>query len=153
MHVLAAIVAFFLTIIAANAIFITLAVKSFPGEQEAKSYRQGLAYNDKLAAREAQAALGWTAEISSVRHADGAVAIDLVFASATATPVSGLVISGALSRTIDNESDRTLEFYEVEPGRYQTTLDGIEPGAWRFASAATSDQGAVFILEKRLVLQ
>ena len=66
-HVLTAILAFFAVIIFVNAIFLTLALRSYPGEHEAKSYMQGLNYNERLAARERQAALGWTMEIAEAR--------------------------------------------------------------------------------------
>lgn len=153
LHVLAMFVAFFLTIIAANAIFITMAVKSFPGEQEKKSYLQGLAYNDRLKAREVQAALGWTAEIASVRLESGKTEIDVVFASSMTAPISGLTITGSLSRAVDDESDHAVEFHAIAPGRYRAALDGVAPGAWRMAATATNDRGAVFILEKRLILK
>ncbi len=60
-HVLAGMILFFSTIIAVNAVFISLAVQSFPGEDQRRSYVQGLEYNDVIAQRRAQAALGWTA--------------------------------------------------------------------------------------------
>lgn len=152
-HVLAIVAGFFLTVIAANAIFITLAVKSFPGEQEKKSYLQGLAYNDRIEARAAQDALGWTAEIAGARLEDGAAEIDLFFTSSSATPISTLKVSGVIGRPADDGDDHSLEFLAVEPGRYRAVVDGMEPGAWRLAATATGERGETFVLEKRLVLE
>ncbi len=146
-------IAFFLAIIAANAIFITLAVKSFPGEQEKKSYLQGLSYNDRIAARDAQNALGWSVEISNAGLADGRAAIDLLFKSGTASPLSTLAISGTLTRPAADGSDHEIIFVEVEPGLYRASLEGVAPGAWRLAATATSQRGETFALEKRLTLQ
>lgn len=152
-HVLAIILGFFLTVIAANTIFITLAVKSFPGEQEKKSYLQGLAYNERIKARAEQDALGWTAEIARARLNNGKAEIDLFFTSASETPISALKIEGAIGRPADDRDDHALEFLAVEPGLYRAVLDGLAPGAWRLAATARSERGETFILEKRLVLE
>lgn len=151
-HVLAIIVVFFLTIIAANAIFITYAVKSFPGEQEKKSYLQGLAFNDHLKARKTQAALGWTAEIASARLENAHAEIDLYFAS-SAAPIVDLEISGQLARPADDESDHSLSFEQVAAGRYRAIVDGVEPGIWRLDATAKNQRGDAFALEKRLTLE
>lgn len=152
-HVLAALVAFFLAIIIANAIFITLAIRSFPGEQEKKSYLQGLAFNDRLAAREAQERLGWTAEIAGARLPDGQTEIILRFKSASDAPISGLAVSGQLARPANDESDHALAFVATAPGVYSAVVDGLEPGAWRLTAAASSERGERFALEKRLTLE
>lgn len=152
-HVLAIIVAFFLTVIAANAIFITLAVKSFPGEQEKKSYLQGLAFNDRIAEREAQAALGWRAEIAAASLRGGVAEIDLSFVSTASAPITSLEVSGTLLRPADDGADHALVFEQVEPGRYRATVDGVAPGAWRLEAVATGAHGEKFLLEKRLTLE
>lgn len=152
-HVLAIVLGFFLTVIAANTIFITLAVKSFPGEQEKKSYLQGLAYNDRIKARAEQDALGWTVEIARARLNNGEAEIDLYFTSASAMPISTLKIEGVIGRPADDGDDHGLEFLAVEPGRYRAVLKGLAPGAWRLAAIAHSERGETFVLEKRLVLE
>lgn len=152
-HVLAIIVAFFLTIIVANAIFITLAVKTFPGEQEKKSYLQGLAFNQKIAEREAQKELGWTAEIASASLRNGVADIDLLFVSATSAPIASLNVSGSLLRPAADGADHALVFEQVEPGRYRASASDVEPGAWRLEATATGGHGEKFALEKRLTLE
>ena len=47
-HVLLMLVAFFGAILVANAIFITVALKSFPGESQKKSYVQGIRYKRNI---------------------------------------------------------------------------------------------------------
>lgn len=152
-HVFAIIVAFFLTVIAANAIFITLAVKSFPGEQEKKSYLQGLAFNDHIAERQAQAALGWSAEIAAASLRDDVAEIDLYFASATSAPITSLDVSGALLRPAADGADHALVFEQVGPGRYRALVNGVGPGVWRLEATALGAQGEKFLLEKRLTLE
>ena len=63
-HVLAGMIAFFGVIFSVNAFFITTALRTFPGEETRRSYVQGLAYNDVIAERQAQAALGWSAAVN-----------------------------------------------------------------------------------------
>jgi len=152
-HVFAMLVAFFLAIIIANAIFITLAIRSFPGEQEKKSYLQGLAFNDRLAAREAQERLGWKAEIAGARLEDGKAEVVLRFRSAAGAPISGLTITGRLARPADDDSDHALAFLATAPGRYSASVDGLAPGAWRLTAAASNERGDRFALEKRLTLE
>ena len=151
--VLFSIVGFFLAIFIANGIFITLAVKSFPGEQEEKSYLQGIAYNKTLEARAEQAALGWTAELTDLRLEGGVAAVELSFASASGTPLSGLAVSGVLARAVDDDHDRAVEFVPVGGGRYVAEIDGVAPGAWRLQATAAGVSGESFVLEKRLMLE
>ena len=72
-HVLTALLAFFGAIIAVNIAFAVIAVRSFPGEDVRRSYVQGLQYNDTLAERRVQQALGWQAS-ADLRH-DGEEAV------------------------------------------------------------------------------
>ena len=150
-RVLAILLAFFLLIVIANAFLITLAVRSFPGEQEKKSYLQGLAFNELIAERERQQALGWTAEFSRSSRDDGA--FTLAFTNAAGAPISGLDVTGALARPADDNADIALAFTETAPGVYQATIDEAAAGAWRLSAVATSARGERFELEKRLTLE
>lgn len=152
-HVLAIIVYFFMTIFAANTILITLAVRSFPGEQEKKSYLQGLAYNERIAEREAQRLLGWTAEISKASLSADVAEIELLFASSSSTPVTGLAITGTLVRPADDGEDHALVFEPSGPGRYRAIVEDVAPGAWRLDAVALSVSGDKFTLEKRMTLE
>ena len=57
-HVLVAMVLFFGVITAVNAVFISAALRTYPGEVSVTPYEDGLAYNAKLARQAAQAKLG-----------------------------------------------------------------------------------------------
>lgn len=151
--VLFSIVGFFLTIFIANGIFVTLALESFPGEEEKKSYLQGLAYNDTLEARAAQEALGWTADLTELRFESGKAAIELTFKSASGTSISTLVLKGVLARAVDDDHDRAVEFVSTGGGRYLAEIDDIAPGFWKLHATATGDAGENFVLEKRLTLK
>jgi nitrogen fixation protein FixH len=105
-------VAFFGVVFTVNAIFITTALNTFPGEETRRSYVQGLDYNQVVDARRAQAALGWSATANlteervlvEVRDADGAAGHRPALTGAAAPRQS--------------ELDRELVFTEVRDGVY-----------------------------------
>ncbi|MEQ8404865.1 MAG: FixH family protein [Oceanicaulis sp.] len=142
-HVLAGMVAFFGVIFTVNAIFITVALDTFPGEETRRSYVQGLAYNDVIAEREAQAALGWSAAANltptqvlvAVTDADGA-------------PVANLQFTGTLQHPANMQLDRTLAFEELRPGVYGADTQGLEEGLWTLSAEAEGDTR--FALEREL---
>ena len=65
-HVLVMILIFFGITIGVNATFITMALRTHPGEDVPRSYMQGLEYNETLENRRIQSELGWTARFNLV---------------------------------------------------------------------------------------
>ena len=143
-HVLAGMIMFFATIIAVNTVFISLAVRSFPGEDQRRSYVQGLEYNDVIAQRRAQAALGWTA---AVNLADDRVLIRV--ADAEDQPVMGLELTGALRHPANTDLDHTLAFTEARPGVYSAPVEAVTEGNWTLHAEAV-DADTPFVLEREL---
>ncbi|HVK80655.1 MAG TPA: FixH family protein, partial [Verrucomicrobiae bacterium] len=94
-HVLALMLAFFGFIIGVNVTFAVIAVRSFPGEDVRRSYLQGIQYNDTLAQRREQAALGWQANAGFTPSADGA-ALEIVLRDSDGAPIDGATISGEI---------------------------------------------------------
>lgn len=121
---------FFVIVIAMNAYFIAVSVKTFRGEDEQKPYLQGVAYNDTLARRAAQQALGLSATIGAVRQADGKLRIDLRIRQADGSAVAGLALSGELRHPSDETRDKPLRLDQMEPGRYVGLLSGVGTGMW-----------------------
>lgn len=130
-HVLAGLVGFFGVVFTVNAIFITLAFDTFPGEDTRRSYVQGLAYNDVLEERAAQAELGWSASANltaervlvEVRDADGA-------------PVRSLRLTGTLRHPASMQLDRELTFTELRPGVYAAGVADLSEGRWELNAEA-----------------
>ena len=112
-HVLIGLLVFFTIIIAVNAIFLTQAVRTFRGEDEPRSYIQGINYNDTLERREAQAELGWTA-VSRV----GAAGVRLEITDADGQGVTGLMMEARLRQQF---GDSALQF-ERDANRIRLTL-------------------------------
>ncbi|MEM9619704.1 MAG: FixH family protein [Pseudomonadota bacterium] len=152
-HVLFGMIGFFLVIIAVNIVFLTLAVQSFPGEQEKKSYLQGLNFNDRLAAREAQAALGWTVNIDKAELAAEAATIELSFETREERPIFDLDIDGVLSQPADNDRDQSIVFSASGPGRFEAQADNITPGVWVLNARAVSSQNETFEFTTKLYFE
>lgn len=128
--VLLCLVAFFGLIFATNAYFITVAVKTFSGEDEQKPYLQGVEYNDTLARRAEQRKLGWRATISAMRLPSGRVHFAVQLAHADGSPATRQILGGELRHPADENRDRPLDLKESAPGLYQVDLAGVGAGSW-----------------------
>jgi nitrogen fixation protein FixH len=152
-HVLFALVAFFLCVTAVNAIFISYAVKSFPGQTDEKPYLRGLRYNEALAEKAVQDALQWSAEITEARLLGESGVFALTFRRADGSPVYGLVVEGVLERPAHAGEDIALAFAEGVDGVYRASHESVGAGVWDLKARATRADGARFDLAKRLVLK
>lgn len=150
-HVLAVILFFFASVIGVNAYFIVQALKSFPGEDEAKSYAQGLRFNATLADRAQQSALGWRAEVSLAPAADGAH-LEVRLVDPNGAPLDGLAVTGALRRPVDAREDHSLTFVAKGRGLYAAKLTSLATGQWTLHAEARGAQGH-FEIAKRLLWQ
>lgn len=143
-HVLFGVVAFFAVIIAVDATFTVMAVRSFPGQVSVTPYEDGLIYNQRLAQLHRQDALGWAAAASA---APGQVVLD--YRDREGRPVEGLAITGKLERPATESGRITLRFKERGGGRYAAMHAGLA-GAWDLTAEAKARDGARFVAERRL---
>lgn len=150
-HVLAAIVGFFLVVIAVNVLFITLAVRTFPGEMEKHSYVQGLHFNSELARRAAQRKLGWSAAIDEARVENGNAVVVLSFRHQS-TPLSSLSVDGLLERPTSDSEDLNLTFAPLGDGRYRASAGPAKRGLWLLKAKAKGTAGEDFRFETRIVM-
>ncbi len=150
-HVLIAIVLFFVFIIGINVVFILLATGSFTGEDVPKAYVQGVDYNRTLEARAAQQELDWRAALDARRDDDGKVVITLNM-SDTDGPLERLDVEGILRRPTQAALDRVLTFEAHGQGRYEATVEGLEPGAWYVDVKAGRDASMPFEARSRVWL-
>ena len=141
-HVLAALLAFFGAVIAVNATFIALALGSFPGEDVRRSYLQGLQYNDTLAERRTQAALGWQANAALRNDGSGAV-LEVTLRGRDGASISTAAVSGDLQWPTTSALDRAVVFEPAGAGRYVARLGELPPGRWRLRAHAERSDGAL----------
>ncbi|MGE0829770.1 MAG: FixH family protein [Hyphomonadaceae bacterium] len=138
-HVLIAMLAFFGAIIAINVGFTIAALNTFPGEDAPRAYVQGVRYNEILAEKRAQAALGWRASAALQSEADGAALLVRVI-DREGRGVNGLWLEGALRRPLDARLDRALSFTPAGDGLYRAALEPLAAGQWRLRASARRAQ-------------
>jgi len=144
-HVLIGMVVFFGIVFTVDAIFVTQAIRTFRGEDEPRSYVQGINYNDVLERREAQAELGWTA-ISSVTSQE----IRLQISDADGNGVTELMLDARLRHPADSNLDIVLNLIGDGPGVYTTQTD-IPLGLWTLV--VSTPDGPPFEMEQEIWLQ
>jgi nitrogen fixation protein FixH len=123
-------IGFFGIIFATNAYFITVAVKTFRGEDEQLPYLQGVEYNDTLAHRALQKKLGWQASISAVRHPDGSVRVSVVLRQPDGKAPPAERLSGELRHPSDENRDQALHLMSEGSGAYHADLPKVSRGIW-----------------------
>lgn len=141
-HVLTAMLTFFAAVIAVNVVFAIIAIRTFPGEDVRRSYAQGLHYNETLAQRRAQAALGWRVS-AEFRSMDAEAAIEVVLRDRNGLPIRNAQLTAALQRPTDAHFDRAVAFTELDGGRYEARVAGLAPGRWRLRATAQTQTGAL----------
>jgi nitrogen fixation protein FixH len=125
-HVLTLAIAFFAVVFIANGAMIYSALSTYTGLVANEPYRKGLHYNERIAADERQARLGWQQTLN-VRM-DGHV--DFALSEADGRPVRGLRIKGVLGRPSTNRLDQQLALTETAPGRYEAEATALAEGNW-----------------------
>jgi nitrogen fixation protein FixH len=149
--VLAILLAFFAAVFAVNGWMIYAAVSTHTGLVANEPYRKGLAYNERIAADERQAKLGWFEQLEFGR--DGRLLLTL--AQRDSRPVQGLKVEGVLGRPASNRQDVMLRLIEMAPGHYQAMVPGLSAGSWLITLEARPSDGAqpIFRLRRRLWLK
>lgn len=130
-HVLFMLLGFFGVMIAVNAYFLVAAVTSFRGEDVPRSYRQGLEYNQTIAARETQTAMGWTAEVNVTGKQ-----LVINIQDRNGYNVKGLQIDAKLRHPVDTALDVPLTF-TFSGGAYSAEIPPLQ-GQWKLTGTASN---------------
>lgn len=126
-------------VIVVNIVMITLALDTFPGLETQDAYRKGIAYNQTIAAADAQAARGWQMAVAvQPRPADPTPAtngsrtaeVDATFTDRHGDPIAGLEVHAYLLRPTNEGNDFDARLDERGSGRYAATLTVPLPGQW-----------------------
>lgn len=151
--VLLMVLAFFAVIIGVNVLMTTLAIETFDGLDQQDAYRKGRDYNQVLAEQRAEAALGWSTQITS-RIADPArrtVELTLSVAGARGGAVLGLVIEGTLKRPTNAALDTPIAFTPLGAGRYRAQVTLPAWGRWSLAVSAREGSAHARIAQDLLI--
>ncbi len=144
-HVLVAFVLFFGLIAAVDAVFISLAYRTFSGQVAKNPYEAGLLYDRTLAKRAAQAKLGWSATLA----AGGDGVVELVITDRDGRGVDGLKVEATLDRPATDAGGQTLSLTGRGDGRYAADAD--LSGAWDIEVIATGPDGVRFETGRRVI--
>jgi nitrogen fixation protein FixH len=125
-----AFIGFFGVVLAANAAMIWLAFASWTGLETESAYQKGLAYNDRLAAARAQAALGWQVDIAFAERAPGGLEIALDLADRYGNSLERALVNATLLRPTHEGHDRTVVLERTLGGRYEALVELPLAGQW-----------------------
>ncbi len=109
----------------ANVALILFSLGSWTGLETTDAYRKGLAYNDVLAAAEAQAARGWSAQIV---YGDGRLEVRL--SDADGRGLEGLAVTATFVRPTHEGDDVTVLLAAEGAGRYGVPVALPNAGNW-----------------------
>jgi nitrogen fixation protein FixH len=151
-HVLVMLLSFFGITIGVNTIFVYDALTTFSGEDVAQPYMKGLAWNQTLAARQAQAKQGWTASLSATRQKDQTVSVAFDVQDRNRNPVDGLDVSVTLRSPVNAHLDREVKLSPIGRGQYGATLPGVRQGQWDVIASVKPVGNAGFEAQRRIVL-
>lgn len=149
-HVLLSLVGFFAVIVMADATLIYKAITTFGGVDNVNAYRDGLAYNARIAADARQSDLGWQDQMTI---SGDPARLRYSISGKDGQPVGGQRIVAKVGRPATTRFDRTLTLLEAAPGRYETVLEGAESGTWLVEAQVFSgpdDGEPVFQVRRRL---
>lgn len=117
-------------VLLANGIMVAVAFGSWTGLVERDHFRKGLHYNDRLAAAEAQAELGWRVEVKQENSRAGELTLFLALADPQGRALCADSVVADLERPSAVALDRTVAFSEVQHCRYAATMEAVPAGVW-----------------------
>ncbi|WP_417685060.1 FixH family protein [Roseibium sp.] len=144
---------FFAVIFTANAIFIWLAIGSFPGVVVESSYKAGQAYNQEIADARAQSERGWQVGADLERGADGTAFVKVDARDKGGAPLTGLAFKALLNHPTHEGEDVIVELNEGQSGVYSGSAGGLKPGNWNVVIEAERGDKRVFRSENRIFLK
>jgi len=133
-HVLLMLLAFFGVMLMVNIYFTVAAVKTFRGEDVPRSYRQGLEYNQTIAARAQQNQLDWHVQVNQTGSH-----IILAFQDAEKRPLNYLTIEAKLRHPVDTARDRPITFTADDDGLYKANVEK-QAGRWLLVAHARKNE-------------
>ncbi len=146
-HVLFGLIGFFAVVFTVNGIFLSSAIRSFPGEAVEKSYLQGVAYNDTLEQRQEQAALGWQAQIGLIESADQQVLLARL-TDRQGAALGGLTVNAQIVRHDGDHAIHNLSLTSRGSGEFVAPFPADSAGRWSIELKATGDAQQTFIATK-----
>lgn len=151
--VLAWLLGFFGVIFTANAVFIYLALGSFPGVVVESSYEAGQAYNQEIAAAKVQAALNWQVSSEFVRTGEDGGKLIVTAKDADGAPLYGIELNAMMRNPVHDGDDRRITFTADGGGRYVGTVETLASGNWTLVLLISQEGERKFKSENRIFVK
>jgi nitrogen fixation protein FixH len=119
-------VSFFAVIISVNICLAWFAIATNSGEVATEPYRKGLHYNDRIAADERQAGLGWKQSVE-LEHSGRSLRVTIT--DRHNLPVRHLSLEGTIAHPATRKGEATLLFHETTDGSYLSEVV-LSPGGY-----------------------
>lgn len=148
-HVLGTMLAFFAVIIVADATMIYKALTTFGGVDNTNAYRDGVAYNRRIARDAEQSLTGWHDDMQIV----DAQTLRVSLRDRDGGAVAGKTVTARIGRPATNRFDQPLTLAEVTPGRYEAPVPDAGEGSWIVDLSVDSGEpaaGPVYQMRRRL---
>jgi nitrogen fixation protein FixH len=149
--VLIALLAAFGVITAVNLTMVTLALSSFTGETQAKSYAMGLDFNRTLASVAAQRARGWQVRGGLESEAPGIARLTASYRDADGRPLDYLGVTARFTRPTSEGHDFDVALKPRGEGLYAADVTLPLSGKWHVRLSADDGTGAPYLLDYRFV--
>lgn len=120
-------------VVIVNAILVYFAVSTWTGLDTVDHYRKGLAYNQALAAADAQAERGWTMAFSFqplARAGGHGAELSVTFTDREDRPIENLSVEATVVRPTQVGYDVTVPLTHAGDGRYHGHVVLAMPGQW-----------------------
>lgn len=150
--VLAGMVGFFMVVAGANAVMMTVAIRTMPGVDVKSAYETSQRFNGEIARMQAQVDRGWQASAQLRRSGPDAV-VTFSLRDRNGAPVTGLAVDARLEHPATRREDREAVLGETAPGDYAATIPAIHGGGWTLAIEALSGTERVFVSRSRVILK
>lgn len=123
-------VGMFAVIIAVNGTMVSIALSSWTGLTTQNHYLEGLAYNQRLAAAEAQEALGWELALRSEAPGASRLAVAFDARDAAGEPLYADYLRVAFVRPTHEGHDFEVTLQPRGAGHFETDVEMPLPGVW-----------------------
>jgi nitrogen fixation protein FixH len=143
--------AFFGAVLAANAVFVYLALRSFSGVETENAYERGLRYNETLRRASKEAALGWILDAALAKAPKGKAAITVQVRDLNGEGVDGLKVTVRFVRPVKAGYDRAVALAPEGGGVYAARVALPFAGQWDARILATGERGETRAV-KRFIL-
>ena len=141
-------IAGFLILFAVTGSFVKLALTTFPGLVSTNAYERGLAYDDVIAAEQAQAVQGWQMDITMPELSGAGQTASVFLLDRNGQPLSGGTVIMMGERMTRYAQQVRVQLVDMGGGRYEAPISLPIAGRWFVSVLAEVDGDRHFATEE-----